>query len=222
MRYFWTEKCGHWQAGTSGQRLHSLWSSAQWARSRTSSSRARTFGRPADKGDGHVLLIKSYGEFWNPETVDWGTKKLMGTRADPKNSKQVLENNYWNAKGVYVLHSEFSAVYVGEALGDSSGLGPRLDAHLTDRLIGRWDSFSWFSVSAPSASGGVNTGSQGGRHYTREEVVNALEALTILVVDPPLNRRRESLKGAVEVEQSTRSVRTLRGYLETILKRLPE
>ncbi|MCW2749736.1 MAG: hypothetical protein JWR83_846 [Aeromicrobium sp.] len=168
------------------------------------------------------MLIKSYGEYWNPEAVDWSAASLYGSRVDPKDAKKSLENNYWRAKGIYVLHAEFRPVYVGKALGTTSGIGPRLEAHLTDRLIGRWDSFSWFSVSKPSAAGGVNTGGGGGRHFTRDTVVDSLEALAILIADPPLNRRRESLKGAEEVIQSTGTLRSIRGYLEEVLRRLPE
>jgi hypothetical protein len=193
-----------------------------WDADATPGSRACQLSAPrADLRQTATVLIKSYGEFWNPDTVDWSADKLLGTRPDPQNPKVQRQNNFWKAKGIYVLHAEFKPVYVGKALGQNSGLGQRIEAHLTDRLVARWDSFSWFSVSRPSAAGGVNQGGGGGRHFTRGDVVNSLEALAILIADPPLNRRRESLAGAEEITQSVGSIRSIRSYLEEVLRRLP-
>ena len=48
--------------------------------------------------------------------------------------------DFWEARGVYVLHDNFKAIYVGKAFGTS--LGKRVRDHLSDRLAGRWDMFS--------------------------------------------------------------------------------
>ena len=172
-----------------------------------------------------MTIIKSYGEFWNPDTVNWkgpngtrlrGEYTPLATTAKPKPPKAVAD--FWNARGIYVLYSEFKPVYVGKALAPKSGIGARLETHLTDRLIARWDMFSWYSLSKPSAtSGGVNT--SGGRHLSPDEMVNTLEALAILITDPPLNRRRESVPGAIEVTQVGGPIRTLRSYLQELVDR---
>ena len=68
------------------------------------------------------MLIKSYGQFWNPDIVDWGKKgagnegKLLGKiKAESVAYGNKHEINFWEAKGIYVLHSDFKAIYVGKA-----------------------------------------------------------------------------------------------------------
>ncbi|WP_075989703.1 GIY-YIG nuclease family protein [Vibrio fluvialis] len=165
------------------------------------------------------MLIKAYGTYWNPEMVEWGSRgagqggKLVGTvKFDSKTKKEI---DFWDAKGIYVLHSEYKTIYVGKAFGTS--IGKRLRDHLTDRLAGRWDMFSWYSVSAPKkVEGGVTK--PGKRQIGPETYIDTFEALAILISDPPLNRKRESLKSAYEVSQKEQpNPRTLRSYLEEIL-----
>lgn len=168
------------------------------------------------------MLIKAYGMFWNPEIMDWGSPgagkggKLIGKVKFEDGTKK--EVDFWKAKGIYVLHNEFNSIYVGKAFGTS--IGKRLRDHLTDRLAGRWDMFSWYSVSAPKKiDGGVTV--PGKRQITPETYIDTFEALAILISDPPLNRKRESLKGAFEVTQKEHPhQRTLRSYLEEILSEI--
>lgn len=162
-----------------------------------------------------MSIIKSYGEFWNPDAVDWGAKKLLGTW---NNDGARKENNFWSAKGIYVLYQEFKPIYVGKALADSSGVGKRLADHLSDRLVGRWDMLSWYSLSKPSKTTAL-VNLAGGRHLSTKQMVETLEAMAILITDPPLNRKRESLDGAIEVEQVGGSVRTIRSYLQELVDR---
>lgn len=168
------------------------------------------------------MLIKAYGLYWNPEIINWGSRgrgnegELPGRIREDRRAYQI---NFWAAKGIYVLHHEFKPIYVGKAFGTL--MGPRLRDHLTDRLAGRWDMFSWFSVSAPRITQG-DVSQPGGRHLNPETITNTLEALAILIADPALNRKRESLDGAYEAEQLERpNPRTLRSYLEEIIERLP-
>ena len=91
------------------------------------------------------MLIKAYGEFWNPFATDWKSKELLG-KGLPKNYRH--EINFWEAKGIYVLLREFRPVYVGKSWADR--IGPRLYEHLADKFAGRWDMFSWYSVSKPN------------------------------------------------------------------------
>lgn len=142
----------------------------------------------------------------------------MGTANKDHDPKQPYEMNFWNSKGIYVLHSEFRAVYVGRAFGETSSIGARLKAHRTDRLSGRWDMFSWYGVSRPRF-GDRNVRAPGGEHLEAEDVVNALEALAILITDPPLNRRRERLHSAYEVEQKNAEIRSTRSLLQELVDR---
>lgn len=162
-----------------------------------------------------MSIIKSFGEFWNPDAVEWANRSLLGQWRNGRNN---TENNFWSAKGIYVLYKDFRPLYVGKALANSSGVGKRMADHLSDRLVGRWDMFSWYSLSKPSkTSDGLNL--SGGRHLTTKQMVETLEAITILITDPPLNRKRESLDGAIEVQQVGGSVRTIRSYLQELVDR---
>ncbi len=160
-----------------------------------------------------MSIVKSYGEFWNPDAVNWQAKDLRGSWADGNTRR---ENNFWSAKGIYVLYADFKPIYVGKALADSSGIGKRLCDHLSDRLVARWDMFSWYSLSKPSKTRST-LNLAGGRKLSTKEMVETLEAITILITDPPLNRKRESLTGAIEVEQVGGQLRTIRSYLEELV-----
>ena len=167
------------------------------------------------------MLIKAFGTFWNPDIVEWGSVgagnkgSLKGTIK--RNNKSYLIN-FWDAKGIYVLHADFRAIYVGKAF--STPIGKRLRDHLTDRFAGRWDMFSWYSVSSPRTTQ-LDVSQPGQRQLKPETVVNTLEALGILIADPSLNRKRESLKNADEATQpENSSPQTIRHYLEKIYSKV--
>jgi hypothetical protein len=169
------------------------------------------------------MLIKAYGQFWNPNLIDWGSTgrgnsgKLIGevTRSHDQKKYKI---DFWHAKGLYVLYSDFKAVYVGKAIaGDAGIIGKRVRDHLTDRHAGRWDMFSWFSLSAPRYTE-LDVSAPGQRQVQPGDVANSLEALAILIADPPLNRRQESLVAAVEATQvASPGPKTIRAYLEEVL-----
>ncbi len=169
------------------------------------------------------MLIRAYGLLWNPDTVDWGTRgagnkgKLQG-KVRRKGKTHTID--FWEAQGVYVLHADFKAVYVGKA--DSKRMGPRLRDHLTDRFAGRWDMFSWFGLSTV-ATGKGRVRDPGARQVQPKTITDTLEALAILIADPALNRKRETLPAALQAEQvKSPHPKTIRRYLEDILKRLNE
>lgn len=169
------------------------------------------------------MLIRAYGMYWNPEVVDWG-EHGAGNKGELIGKVKKADKNYridfWDAVGVYVLHSEFNVVYAGKAT--ETRIGPRLRSHLTDRHAGRWDMFSWFSLSKVNTTY-RNVAIPGTRYLTAETVNDTLEALAILIADPKLNRRRESIPSALRVVQvACPHPRTIRSYLEKILARLPE
>src|SRR5438093_8925704 len=66
------------------------------------------------------MLIRAYGQFWNPDIVDWG-------KQGPGNQGQLIGNGKWGSTtvtidswkqhGIYVLHDEFKCVYVGQTSG---------------------------------------------------------------------------------------------------------
>lgn len=173
--------------------------------------------RLASRGNkGTTTIISSYGEFWNPDAVNWQSKKLTGFWVDKGGNRH--ENNFWHAKGIYVLYADFKPIYVGKASARMSGVGKRICDHLSDRLVGRWDMFSWYSLQAPSKTR-EDLDRCGRRLLEVEGMVDTLEAITILITDPPLNRKRESLAGAIEVEQVGGELCTVRSYLEELVRR---
>jgi len=166
------------------------------------------------------MLIKLYGEYWNPDAVEWGTRgagnngQLLGLLDG--HGKKALD--FWDSRGVYALHDDFRVVYIGQALDQP--LGKRIRDHLTDRLAGRWDMFSWYSLSTFREK---NVRKPGQRQTTPADVIDTLEALGIGLTLPPLNRRYNKIPGARRVEQAkSPHPHTERHYLEEILKRLPE
>jgi hypothetical protein len=166
-------------------------------------------------------LIKLYGEFWNPDIIEWGEQgagkkgRLLGSIKIDGNKRDV---DFWEALGVYVLYDNFHVTYVGKAF--STSIGRRVRDHLTDRLAGRWDMFSWYSTSNYRKT--TNDLSKAGQRILNPEtIVTTLESLAILIIDPPLNRRHESLPNALEAQQSkSPHPSTIRHYLQEILKRL--
>ena len=158
-----------------------------------------------------------------------GTLPLRGTKGAGNKGKlsgkvklngKTHEIDFWAAQGIYVLHADFRAVYVGKA--DAKRLGPRLKDHLTDRFASRWDMFSWFSLSTiVTTYKGVRA--PGERQVTAKTLTDTLEALAILVADPALNRKRESLPSAAQAGQvKSLHPQTVRQHLEDILQKLKD
>ena len=169
------------------------------------------------------MLIRAYGQYWNPDTVDWGSRgRGQGGRLRGKVRKYgaTHEINFWDAKGIYVLYGDFKAVYVGKT--DATRLGPRLRNHLTDRFAGRWDMFSWFATSTVVATE-ERVRDPGTRRVEPGSAINTLEALAILIADPALNRKRETIPQALEADQvKSPHPKTVRRYLEEILQKLED
>jgi hypothetical protein len=166
------------------------------------------------------MLIKAYGTFWNPDIVEWGRKghgkggKLIGCVKKDKTPKEI---DFWKSRGIYVLHADFKTVYVGKSF--KTCIGKRLRDHLTDRFAWRWDMFSWYGISNPRFTE-KDVSEPGERFIGPNEIVDGLEALAILIADPALNRKRESLSTAYYAEQpKDAKPRTIRSYLEELLAR---
>lgn len=164
------------------------------------------------------MLIKAYGLYWNPDIVQWNKSGRSDLAGIIRRKKRKHRINFWDAKGIYVLHTDFKAVYVGKAFKTS--IGKRLRDHLTDRFAGRWDMFSWFSVSNPRITQ-ADVSLPGQRKLGPGTIASTLEALAILIADPALNRKRESLIGAYDAQQPD-DVRpkTIRAYLEELTQKI--
>ena len=142
------------------------------------------------------ILIKTYGEFWNPELVDWNNSwRLLGRR-----SRKGKDVNVYEERGVYVLYKDYVPVYVGK--GDVTSIGYRLQGHRHSWRKGpRWDLFSWFGVVGLNDKDKLLRRKTGLR-VTTDELIATLEALLIVSIEPRMNSRREKFKNAVRLYQS--------------------
>ncbi len=144
-------------------------------------------------------VIRSYGEFWSPDLVDWGRPgagghgQLLGHAWD----KTV---DVWDQLGVYVLLHDWQVVYVGRVDATKRSLGSRLREHKNGRLAGRWDRFSWYGIRAVNRTGEL--GKLGLRQTASQPtVVRTLESVLLAVTVPLLNKVSATIPGAMLIEQ---------------------
>lgn len=144
------------------------------------------------------ILIKTYGEFWNPELVNWNSSwNLLGKRRSDFKGPDV---NVYEERGVYVLYKDYQPVYVGKA--DKQSIGYRLQLHgQSSRKEPRWDMFSWFGILGLRVNDKLRSRSSA-FHPRTAELIATLEALLIVAIEPRLNSRREKFKNAVRLFQS--------------------
>jgi len=143
-------------------------------------------------------LIRTYGEFWSPDVVDWAKSwRLLGTER-PDSKGPII--NVYEERGIYVLYKDFEPVYVGKA--DRQSIGYRLQLHRASRRKGpRWDRFSWFGIRGLTSKGELRN-LNASAHADTSELIATLEALLIAVINPRLNARKEKFKNAVLLHQS--------------------
>jgi hypothetical protein len=135
--------------------------------------------------------LQAFGMYWRREFVIWN----QGTRLLGKQSGAASPVNFAEQRGIYLLHDRDRVIYVGRA---DDTLFARLKAHITDRLGGRWDRFSWFGLRAVGADGRL---SEVVLDWTHDVVIETLEAMLIESLEPPLNRRRGDNLSAIEYSQ---------------------
>ena len=91
--------------------------------------------------DEPVKIINSFGIYWNRNLVFWENTNPDLLAIQQKGAKTI---NFKNQIGIYMLHDSRETIYVGQAI--KRPLGLRLREHTQDRLSGRWDRFSWFTL----------------------------------------------------------------------------
>ena len=155
------------------------------------------------------MIVRAFGLYWNVSAVDWDDKKMLGV--DDESAPQI-ETNAWKQSGIYCLYNEFLPIYVGRAL--NKNLGDRICSHLTDRLAGRWDSFSWFGVHQVNKVGSLRSFEN--RLNSRDVIIKSLEAFALIAFDPRLNRRHEKLPNAQEFVQMATKTKAIRTLVEEI------
>lgn len=138
-------------------------------------------------------LINAFGMYWSRNLVLWNPNPKILGQQQPE-SKAV---DFCGQRGVYLLHDGRSVVYVGRVTDQP--LGVRMKQHVTDRLNGRWDRFSWFGTYAVEADGSLVQPSSSA--FNHDMLVVTMEALLIEGLEPPQNRKRGDDFRAIEYLQ---------------------
>lgn len=125
-------------------------------------------------------LIQAFGMYWDREKVDWNSKpKILGRQETATTTSDMATQI-----GVYVLYNGHTAIYVGRSVDRPIGL--RLYEHTKDRLRARWDRFSWFGILAVSENGKLK---ESPLPQDSATWIQAIEAILIELMEPPLNRQ---------------------------------
>jgi len=92
-------------------------------------------------------FIRSYGLFWRREEINWSPGhgngkdfRLLGRRGKRYPKLEVAD--FRDQLGIYVLHDDYGAYYVG--LARDRSIAKRLKDHTKDTHKDNWDRFSWF------------------------------------------------------------------------------
>jgi len=127
-------------------------------------------------------IVNALGMFWERSKVNWerSQPKLLGS------TQKGTKVDFCAQQGIYLLQDNQGVVYVGKTA--EQGLGVRLRQHLTDRLNGRWDRFSWFGVYPVTEAGSLNSKADF-TSISVSTVIAAMEAVLIEALEPRQNRR---------------------------------
>lgn len=138
-------------------------------------------------------LVKSFGMFWSRDYIVWSNNpKMYG--AEQIKSQQI---DFSEQIGIYMLHDGREVIYVGQAIGQS--IAQRLFQHVSDRLKGRWDRFSWFGFRGVHSDGRLMDIEQT-YSTTLEQLADAMEGILIEGLEPRQNRRRGDYFGAEYIQ----------------------
>ncbi|MEZ6128826.1 MAG: hypothetical protein R3C59_09100 [Planctomycetaceae bacterium] len=143
-------------------------------------------------------VIQTIGLYWRPDQIFWGAGsqagKLLGVPASSTTSNPI---DFREQSGIYVLYSEFHAIYVGQAGSGNQKLFARLKQHRTDDLAERWDRFTWFGLRRVLGNGDLSRENQAA-HPDIATVLNHIEAILIHAMEPALNRQGGRFGNQVE------------------------
>lgn len=160
-------------------------------------------------------LINALGMYWARSSVFWqpAVPKILGQQQSGSTTV-----DFAGQKGVYLLHDGREVIYVGRTT--DRPLGVRLKEHITDRLSGRWDRFSWFGVYAVADTGKLDTAAIGA--FDLSTLIATMEALLIEGLEPRQNRKRGDDFGALEflqIEDPAIDADRKRRLLEDLMKK---
>jgi hypothetical protein len=114
--------------------------------------------------------------------------------------------DFYKQPGIYILYGNHGAIYVG--ITGKPGLGDRIRDHISDRLGGKWDRFSWFGYgSLQRNERGIEIPSElVPEPILHRHAIRDFEAAVIRAMDVPSNQKNSGFRaGAIEWEQVLRA-----------------
>lgn len=156
---------------------------------------------PKDK----LRIINAFGIYWSRHQVYWKKNPdLLGIQ-----QLGATEVNFKDQRGIYLLYDGREVIYVGQAIEQT--LGERLKQHLTDRLSGRWDRFSWFGFYSVTDKGHLDDRKKF-QNLDIQEMANILESILIESMEPRQNRKQgnNTLVGMEFLQQESPEIKKQR------------
>lgn len=155
------------------------------------SGQSKSVETDSDK-EPQYAIISSFGMFWQREAVEWQhTTKLLGVQEVGADTV-----DFGGQYGIYLLYDGREVIYVGRST--DRPLGRRLYEHTSDRMVARWDRFSWFGIRPVTDSGQLQTVPTS---FDAAKLIPALEAVLIEALEPRQNRKRGDDLAAAEYIQ---------------------
>jgi hypothetical protein len=138
---------------------------------------------PKDIIKERLKIINAYGIYWNRHLVHWKTTPdLLGVQ-----QIGATEVNFKDQRGIYLLYDGREIIYVGQAIEQT--LGQRLKQHISDRLSGRWDRFSWFGFYSVNDTGHLLDRKKF-EFVDVQHLADIFEAILIESIEPRQNRKQ--------------------------------
>lgn len=159
-------------------------------------------------------IINAFGIYWNRNLVHWKTNPdLLGIQ-----QIGATEVNFKDQRGIYLLYDNREIIYVGQAIEQT--LGQRLKQHISDRLSGRWDRFSWFGFYSVNDKGHLSDRKKF-ENIDIQVLSDTLEAILIESVEPRQNRKQgNTLSGMEYLQKESAEIKKKR--TEELLKELTD
>lgn len=149
----------------------------------------------------NIKIINAFGIYWNRNLVFWKTTPdLLGIQQIGATAV-----NFRDQRGIYLLYDNREIIYVGQAIEQT--LGQRLKQHISDRLSGRWDRFSWFGFYSVNDKGHLLDPKKF-ESLDIKALANILEAILIESVEPRQNRKQgNTLLGMEYLQQESSEIK---------------
>jgi len=139
-----------------------------------------------------IKLIKAFGEYWDRNLFE-SHGKIKGEQGDG----EVVD--FSQEIGIYLLYRGYECIYVGQVT--KQALASRLKQHTKDRLMNKWDKFSWYGFYGIGKNGQLQIKNKK-ISLTTDDIADILEAVLIESIEPKFNNKRGNNLSENEYSQS--------------------